>query len=178
VPGVWQSLEPLRARRFIPLTAPRAEAQSRARSCSKHWPSITEPMTRRPSRSSVIQACAARGSHHPHGFPIGDHALPASRAACRCKFVQVLAALLTVVVAPSSIPLDMERLSKFPCLARSMHRSIQRGSPMASPSVGVPIAVQMTRMPPMPKALFSDRDTLSRRHETADTFRRAGSHPR
>ena len=136
----------------IPLTAPRAEAQIAGavvlEALAEHHGTYDAAII------AVFADPGLHGSRRPHGFPIGDHALPASRAACRCKFVHVLAALFTVVVAPSSIPLDMEAPSKFPCLARSMHRGIQRGSPMASPSVGVPIAVQMTRMPRCQKRFF------------------------
>jgi hypothetical protein len=64
---------------------------------------------RPPATPSIGLPQKPRGSHRPHGFVIGDHALPASWAACGCKFVHVLAALFTVVVAPSSIPLDVER---------------------------------------------------------------------
>src|ERR1700676_1674590 len=61
------------------------------------------------ARQAERLAAKPRGSQRPHGFVIGDHPLPASWAAGGCKFVHVLAALLTVVAAPCSIPLDVER---------------------------------------------------------------------
>lgn len=77
-------------------------------------------------------------------------------------------------------PLMQNALSMFWCLARSMHRDCQRWSPVAIIAVGVPLVVQMTRMPRYPDArtAFSDRDTLRRRHATADASRRARSYPR
>jgi hypothetical protein len=84
-------------------------------------------------------AAKPRGSNRPHGFPIGDHALPASWAACGCKFVHVLEALLTIVGAPSSIPLDMEHPGQVFVSGTIDASRYPARSPMATFAVGVPL---------------------------------------